>query len=139
MYVTLVVAVIGLLMMTEIFVILGLALAAYSWFTTAKQFLIYENVLVIIYGRPRNPRVVPYPSISRLEVVAVPVGPFGQQQSRRLLVHLMNDRRLIVSVQKVEEFRDRLDEAMRNFNESYDQGKIIDQSPDQSPENSTPY
>ena len=132
--IALVVAVIGLLTSPP-FIILGLALAAYSWFTTAKQFLIYENVLVIVYGRPRDPKVVPYPAISRLEVVVVPMGPFGQQQGRRLMVHLMNDRRIIVSVQNVEEFRERLDEAMRNFNDTYDEGKIIDQSP----ENSTPY
>ena len=131
--VALLIAAVGLIIQPT-FVVLGLALAAYSWLTTAKQFLIYENALVIIYGQPRSPKVVHYPEISQLEMVAMPTGALGKQQVRRLLVHQITGRRIVVSVQNVEEFRERLDEAMRKFSGSYDEEKIIDQSPDQSPD-----
>ena len=47
------VAVLGVVGNNFILIILGLAVAAFNWFTTAKQYRIYENALVVVYGRPR--------------------------------------------------------------------------------------
>ena len=49
---SLVVAVIGIMGQPLLFVI-GVGVAIYSWLTTPKQYLIYRDALVIVYGRPR--------------------------------------------------------------------------------------
>ena len=122
-----VVAVIGLASTNLFLIILGLIGAGFSWFTNAKQYLIYTNALVIVYGRPRV-KAFPFPEISHLEMLVLPMG-------NRLRVRLVNGRRIVVAAQNIEEFRDRLDEAMEKFNSTYQPPQLQDESQ----ENTTPY
>lgn len=122
-----VVAVIGLVGWNPILIILGLIGGGFSWFTNAKQYLIYTNALVIVYGRPRV-KVFQFPEISHLEMLVLPMG-------NRLRVRLVNGRRIVVAAQNIEEFRDRLEEAMENFNSTYQPPQLQDESQ----ENTTPY
>ena len=108
-------------------VIIGLAFAAYSWFTNAKRYLIYETALVIVYGRPRV-KVFRFPEISHLEMLVLPTG-------NRLRVRLVNGRRVMVAAKNIDEFRDRLDEALEKFGGTYQRQQLQDEGP----ENSTPY
>ena len=125
-----VVAVIGLATGATFLLLLGLLGAAMNWFTNAKQYLIYQNSLVVVYGRPRV-KVIPFSDISHLEMLVMPMG-------NRLRVRLVSSKRLVVSVKDVDEFRTRLDDALEKYNGSYGQNKVIDQL-DQEPQDQTPY
>ena len=128
MIVALVVAVIGLITGATILVVLGVVAAGFSWFTNAKRYLIYDNALVIAYGRPRV-KVFPFPEISHLEMLVLPMG-------NRLRVRMVNGRRIMVAAKNIDEFRDRLDEALEKFNGTYERQQL---QQDESQENSTPY
>ena len=123
----LVIAMIGVLTSALFLVILGVAGAGFNWFTSPRRFLIYENALVVIYGRPRL-KVVLFPEISYLETLVTPMG-------QRLRVRLVNGSRIVVGVRDIEEFRVRLDEALEKFNGEYKQRQLAEESP----ENLTPY
>ena len=122
-----VIAVLGLYTGQLFLVLLGILGAGFSWFTNAKQYLIYTDSLVIVYGRPRV-KVIRFPEISNLEMLVTPVGS-------RLRVRTVSGKRLMIAVQDMEEFQTRLDEALKNFNETYHDRNIVDQEPD----NPTPY
>ncbi len=106
---------------------LGLLAAGFNWFTSAKQYLIYTNALVVEYGKPRVKAYL-FSNISHLEMLELPMG-------HRLRVRLNNGGRLIISAQNIEEFRDRLDEALAKFNDTYQAPAL----PGEEPDNSTPY
>ncbi len=124
---SLVVAVIGLATGATFLLILGLIGAGMNWFTSPKQFQIYQNALVIIYGKPRV-KAIPYTDISHTEILVLPMGS-------RLRVRLVNGKRVMVAVENIEEFRARLDDALEKFNGTNGQRAIIDQTP----EDPTPY
>ena len=117
----LVVAVIGLFTQQTFLVLLGLVGAGFNWFTNPKQFLIYENVLVVVYGKPRT-KVVSYQDISHLELLVTPIG-------NRLRVRLINGKRMMVPVQDIDTFQAKLEEAMEKFQGTYDERKTIDKRP----------
>ena len=108
-------------------VLLGILGAGFSWFNKAKQYLIYTDSLVIVYGRPRV-KVIGFPEISQLDMLVTPMGS-------RLRVSLLSGKRIMIAVQDMEEFQTRLDDALGKFNETYNERNIVDQEPD-SP---TPY
>ena len=80
-----------------------------------------------MYGRPRV-KVIPYPEISHLEMLVMPMG-------NRLRVRMVSGKRLLVTVSDVDEFRARLDDALEKFNGTYGERSIVEQDP-QDP---TPY
>lgn len=123
----LVVAVIGLATGQTFLLLLGLIGAGLNWFTSPKQFQIYQNALVIVYGKPRV-KAIPFPEISHTEILVLPMGS-------RLRVRLVNGKRVLVAVENIEEFRVRLDEALEKFNGTYGERALSDQEP----ENPTPY
>ncbi len=102
----LIVAVIGILGQPVLFV-LGIGVAIYSWLTNPKQYLIYRDALVIIYGRPRI-KSYPFQEISHLETLSLPMG-------ERLRVRMVNGRRLLLLTKDTDTFRTRLDEALDAF------------------------
>ncbi len=111
-----------------ILIVLGLLVAAFNWFTTAKRYRIYQNALVVEYGRPRV-KAFPFDGISHLELLELPLGA-------RLRVRLHTGGRFIIATQNIEEFKDRLDEALARFNDTYQPPQ---QLPGEEPDNSTPY
>lgn len=122
------VAVFGVVGGEFILIVLGLAVAAFNWFTTARRYLIYQNALVVEYGRPRV-KAFPFDGISHLELLEMPLGA-------RLRVRMQNGGRFVIATQNIEEFRDRLDEALSRFNDTYQPQQ---QLPGEEPDNSTPY
>ena len=102
----LVVAVIGVLGQPVLFVI-GIGVAIYSWLTNPKQYLIYRDSLVIIYGRPRI-KSYPFQEMAHLELLTLPIGD-------RLRVRMANGRRLMLLTKDTETFRAKLDEALAAF------------------------
>ena len=123
------VAVLGIVGGNFILVVLGLLVAVFNWFTTAKQYLIYENALVVHYGRPRV-KAVHFDGISHVELLELPMGA-------RLRVRMHNGGRFMIATQNIEEFRDRLDEALARFNDTYQPPpQLTGEDPDNS---TTPY
>lgn len=86
---------------------IGIGVAIYSWLTTPKQYLIYRDALVIVYGRPR---IKPYPfqEIAHLELLTLPIGD-------RLRIRMANGRRLMLLTKDSETFMKKLDEALDAF------------------------
>ena len=101
------VVVIGLFSQETQFVVIGLAVGAYSWFTNPTRYFIYSDSLVVVYGRPRV-RAIPFTEISHVEMLSLPIG-------NRLRVRLMNGRRVMLTARDSETFFDRLDEALNSF------------------------
>ena len=85
-------------------IVIGLGVLAYTWFTTPKQYLIYTDALVIVYGRPRV-RMIPFSQLSHVERLSLPIGD-------RLRIRLVSGRRVMLSMRDTEPFHDRLDEAL---------------------------
>lgn len=102
----LIVAFIGLLGQFPLLII-GLGVAAYSWLTNPRQYYIYRDALVIIYGRPRV-KAIPFAEISHLETLALPMG-------ERLRIRMVNGRRFLLMARDPETFRARLDEALAGY------------------------
>ena len=102
----LIVAVIGILGQPVLFV-MGIGVAIYSWLTNPKQYLIYRDALVIVYGRPRV-KSYPFQEISHLETLSLPMG-------ERLRVRMVNGRRLLLLTKDPDTFRTKLDEALDAF------------------------
>ena len=114
----LVVAVIGVLGQPILFV-MGIGVAIYSWLTNPRQYLIYRDALVIVYGRPRV-KAFPFQEIANLETLALPMG-------ERLRVRLVSGRRIMLMTKDSDTFRAKLDEALEAFHggrmgTDYDQG-----------------
>lgn len=104
----LVVAVFGLVRRDELLVAVGLAVAVFNWVTTPRQYLIYQDALVIAYGQPRV-RVIPFGHISGApEVLKLVVGD-------RLRVRLVKGRPVIFQTRDLPTFHDRLSEALSGF------------------------
>ena len=91
----------------------GAGVAAYTWFTSPRRYLIYENVLVIQYGRPRV-KVIDFSNISHLEMLSLGIGD-------RLRVVLTNGKRAMVMSKNLDTFRERLDEALERYQSQYPQ------------------
>ena len=87
--------------------LIGVGVAVYSWLTNAKQYLIFRDSLVIVYGRPRV-KSFPFQEISHLETLALPMG-------ERLRVRFVNGRRIMLMTKDSETFRAKLDEALEAF------------------------
>ena len=88
-------------------IVIGLAVLAWTWFTTPKQYLIYADTLVIVYGRPRV-KAIPFSQLSHVERLTLPIGD-------RLRIRLVSGRRIMLSMRDTETFHDRLDEALDKF------------------------
>ena len=111
LYLAMAVSVFGLMTLARgdggTLLVVGLAVLAYTWFTTPKQYLIYTDALVIVYGRPRV-RVIPFSQLSHVERLSLPIGD-------RLRIRLVSGRRIMLSTRDIDTFHDRLDEALDNF------------------------
>jgi hypothetical protein len=114
------IAAMGLLDLTwpPMMVIFGLGVATYSWLSTPKQYLIFTNALVVAYGRPRI-KVLTFDQISHPELLVTPLG-------ERLRVRLVSGKRMMILARQPEEFRDRLEEAMREYTGTVEGGEIVE-------------
>ena len=103
---SLVVAVLGL-MTGYLLTALGLAMGAYSWLTTPRQYLIYRDRMTIVYGMPRT-RNVSLGEISHSEVLAM---PFGQ----RLRLVMLAGSRMMLSMRDPMAFHHQLEQVLARY------------------------
>ena len=87
--------------------VIGMAVGAYSWFTTPSQYMIYSDRLVIFYGRPRV-RQVFFQEIEQVDPISLPMGV-------RLVVRLRTGRRLMIQPRDSEEFQNKMRGAMESY------------------------
>ena len=107
----LVVAVVALFSMNFLLFVAGIGAAGYSWLTTAKQYWIYHDALIIVYGRPRM-KVIPFAQVSRIELLSLPTGD-------RLRVQLVTGRPVLLAARDTETFRERLDTTLQEFRSAH--------------------
>ena len=108
----------GLLLFQDyLVVIIGLAFAAFSWFTTPSQYMIFNDRLVIAYGRPRM-RYVFFREIGQVDLLKVGLGD-------RLLIRLRSGRRFLLQPRDAEEFQGKLEQARESY---------LQQHPDEQPQ-----
>ena len=121
---SLVVVVLGFIMANGyLLVILGVVMAAYSWLTTPRQFLLYRDSMVVVYGMPRT-RVISLAEISHVELLAL---PFGE----RLRVRMMSGSRMMLMMRDPGAFRAHLEDALAQYHgeqsgAAYAAGTLVD-------------
>ena len=102
----LVVAVLGI-MTGYLLTILGLAMAAYSWFTTPRQYLLYRDRMMIMYGMPRT-RIISFGELSHAEILAL---PFGE----RLRLRMVDGKRMMLMMRDPSAFMGHLEDALARY------------------------
>lgn len=126
---SLVVIVLGFIMSGGfLLVILGVVMAAYSWLTTPRQFLLYRDSMVIVYGIPRT-RHISYAEISHVELLAL---PFGE----RLRIRMMSGSRMMLMMRDPGAFRAHLEDALAQYHGeqsgvAYATGTLVDRGADE--------
>ncbi len=123
-----VVAVLGIFMQAVLLIILGLGMAAYSWLTTPRQFLLYRDSMVIVYGFPRT-RVISFAEISHVELLALPLG-------ERLRIRMVSGSRMMLMMRDPGTFRGHLEDALARYHgeqsgAAYVDGAILSRGSDQ--------
>lgn len=101
--------------------IAGLGVGIYSWLTSPREYLIYQNALVIQYGRPRV-KVIYFNQISHLEMLSLAIGD-------RLRVRLNNGRREVLQTRDIETFHNRLQQALDDYRRTHPESAPPEQSP----------
>ena len=101
--------------------LVGAGVGAFTWLTNPRQYWIYPDALVIVYGRPRT-RTISFNQVSHVELLSLPIGD-------RLRVTLVNGRRVMVQPRESETFQDRLEGALRSFHGSEWRDAVIEERP----------
>ena len=120
---SLVVVVLGFVMANILLIVLGVAMAAYSWLTTPRQFLLYRDSMVVVYGIPRT-RHISFAEISHVELLAL---PFGE----RLRIRMMSGSRMMLMMRDPGAFRAHLEDALAQYHGeqsgvAYATGTLVD-------------
>ena len=97
---------------------LGLAMAAYSWFTTPRQYLLYRDRMMIVYGMPRT-RVIPFAEISHAEILAL---PFGE----RLRLRMVAGNRMMLMMRDPSAFMGHLEDALSRYHGEQTGGGVVE-------------
>ena len=91
----------------QMLLMVGMGVGAYSWLTNPRQFWIYPDALVIVYGKPRT-RVISFTNLSHLEMR-------GQTAPDRLRASLHRGRKLVLMVRDPEAFNQQLQKALDDY------------------------
>lgn len=92
---------------TPVLLVAGLAVGAYSWLTNPRQYWIYPDALVLVYGRPRT-RIIPFTNVSQVEMRS-------QATPDRLRALLHRGRQVILMVRDPDAFNEQLQKALDDF------------------------
>lgn len=84
-------------------VIVGALVAIYVWFTRPRSIEIYEDCLLIRYGKPRV-RVIPFENIEKVE-------PLHLQVPDRWRIYLYRGRRIVLLTREPDVFAEHLEQA----------------------------
>ena len=85
----------------------GLGVGAYSWFTNPRQYWVYPDALVIVYGSPRT-KVLSFSNVSHLEMRALATPD-------RLRVWPYQGRRIVLLARDPDKFNEELQQALDNY------------------------
>ena len=88
-------------------VIVGLGVGAYSWLTSPRQYRVYSDALIIMFGMPRQRTI----HFSDIREVVLDRGFMGDP----LRVYTVNRRRVPLQVREPEEMHRYLDGAVKDF------------------------
>ena len=88
-------------------IIVGLGVGAYSWLTSPRQYRVYSDALIIMFGMPRRRTI----HFSDIREVVLDRGFMGDP----LRVYTANRRRVPVQVREPEEMHRYLDSAVKDF------------------------
>ena len=113
----LVVAVLGI-MTGYLLTLLGLAMAAYSWFTTPRQYLLYRDRMMIVYGMPRT-RIISFAELSHAEILAL---PFGE----RLRLRMVDGKRMMLMMRDPSAFMGHLEDALARYHGEQTGGGVVE-------------
>ena len=105
-----------------VLLVAGLAVGFYSWFTNPRQYWIYPDALVVVYGRPRT-RVIPFTNVSHVEMRA-------QATPDRLRAALHRGRNLVLMVRDPDAFNEQLQKALDDYRGLHPELSILDSVPD---------
>lgn len=106
------VVVVGVLSGFEpILIIMGIAFGAFAWLTTPTQYIIFEDRLQIVYGRPRV-RDLGFQEVAGFEAINLPFGV-------RLMIVTDRGRRHFIQPRDPEEFGGKLQDALGRFRARY--------------------
>ena len=89
-------------------IILGLVMAAWSWLTTPRQYLLYRDHMTIVYGMPRT-RIISLGEIAHSELLSL---PFGE----RLRIRMTDGKRMMLQMRDPGTFRGHLEDALSRYN-----------------------
>ena len=103
---SLVVVVVGIVS-GYLLIALGLAMAAYSWLTTPRQYLLYRDRVMVVYGMPRT-RVISFAEISHAEMLALPLG-------ERLRLRMVSGSRMMLVMRDPATFMAHLEDALARY------------------------
>ena len=104
---SLVVAVLGIFSNQYILVALGLAMGAWSWFTTPRQYILFRDRMTIVYGMPRT-RIISLGEIAHSELLSL---PFGE----RLRIRMNAGNRIMLMMRDPSTFRGHLEDALTRY------------------------
>ena len=106
------VVVVGVLSGFEpILIIMGIAFGGFAWLTTPTQYVIFEDRLQIIYGRPRT-RDLGFHEVAGFEAINLPFG-------MRLMIVTDRGRRHFIQPRDPEQFGGLLQDALSRFRARY--------------------
>lgn len=94
-------------------IVVGLGVGGYSWLTSPRQYRVYSDALIIMYGMPRRRTI----HFSDIREVVSDRGFMGDP----LRVYTMNRRRVPLQVREPEEMHRYLDGALAEFRRAYPQ------------------
>ena len=94
-------------------IVVGLGVGAYSWLTSPRQYRVYSDALIIMFGTPRRRTI----HFSDIREVASDRGGMGDP----LRVYTVNRRRVPLQVREPEEMHRHLDGALADFRRAYPQ------------------
>ena len=104
---SMVIAIFGLLTNQPVLFVVGMALAAYTWLTRPRRYVIYVDALVVQFGPPRV-KILSFSQISHVELLSLPIGD-------RLRVVTLNGRRTMIMARDLDTFREKLDTALESY------------------------
>ena len=103
-------------------IVVGLGVGAYSWLTSPRQYRVYSDALIIMFGTPRRRTI----HFSDIREVVSDRGFMGDP----LRVYTMNRRRIPLQVREPEEMHRYLDGALADFRRAYPQYAPPPEEPD---------
>ena len=98
-------------------VAVGVAFAAFAWLTTPKSYTLFQDRLLIAFGKPRMKAIL-YRDIDEVELVEL------RGFSPRLRVHYRRGSRTWLVPNDLETFHDRIQDALDTFRERNPEGDI---------------